>query len=70
MDTYHRWMEIVVPVSLAGLPAATVPAGFGETGLSIGLQLFGLRGEDYSLLQLAQAYHQRANWPEKAPPPI
>ena len=70
MDTYHRWMEIVVPVSLAGLPAATVPAGFGETGLSIGLQLFGLRGGDYSLLQLAQAYHQRANWPEKAPPPI
>jgi hypothetical protein len=29
MDTYHRWMEVVVPASLAGLPALSVPVGFG-----------------------------------------
>merc|ERR1719336_3483237 len=29
MDTYHRWMECVVPASLGGLPALCVPAGFG-----------------------------------------
>jgi hypothetical protein len=33
MDTYHRWMEVVVPASLAGLPALGMPAGLGETGL-------------------------------------
>jgi hypothetical protein len=30
MDTYHRWMEVSVPVSLAGLPCVTVPAGWME----------------------------------------
>ena len=28
MDTYHRWMQVVVPVSLIGLPAINLPAGF------------------------------------------
>ncbi|MDG1131027.1 MAG: amidase, partial [Paracoccaceae bacterium] len=32
MDTYHRWMEVVIPVSLIGLPAVCVPAGFGAAG--------------------------------------
>jgi hypothetical protein len=27
MDTYHRWMEVVVPASLIGLPALSVPVG-------------------------------------------
>jgi len=28
MDSYHRWMEICAPASLAGLPCVTIPAGF------------------------------------------
>ncbi len=68
MDTYHRWMEVVVPVSLAGLPAVTVPAGFGPEGLPIGLQLFGLRGADESLLQLAEAWHRVTAAPSRRPP--
>ena len=28
METYHQWMEIVIPVSLVGLPALSVPVGF------------------------------------------
>ena len=39
MDTYHRWMEVVIPVSLVGLPALGIPAGFGTNGLPMGLQL-------------------------------
>ncbi len=61
MDTYHRWMEVVVPVSLIGLPCLCVPAGFGPTGLPIGLQLIGRRGVDAGVLQLGQAWHQIAN---------
>ena len=30
MRTYHEWMAIVVPASLAGLPALALPAGFGD----------------------------------------
>ncbi|WP_300550905.1 amidase [Roseovarius sp.] len=70
MDTYHRWMEVVVPASLAGLPAVAVPAGFGEAGLPMGIQLIGRRGDDARLLELAQAYHEATLWPQKRPPNI
>ena len=67
MDTYHRWMQVVVPVSLIGLPAAAVPAGFGDAGLPMGFQLFGRRGSDTRILNLAQAYHRVTEWPQRFP---
>jgi len=68
MDTYHRWMEVVVPVSLIGLPCVNVPAGFGAQGLPAGLQIFGRYGDDLGVLQLAHAYHQAIDWPNARPP--
>ncbi|MFC2968767.1 amidase [Acidimangrovimonas pyrenivorans] len=68
MDSYHRWMEAVVPVSLVGLPALAAPAGFGASGLPMGFQLFGPRGADRRILQLGQAYHRATEWPQKRPP--
>jgi amidase len=65
MDTYHRWMEVCIPVSFGGLPCTTVPAGVGPTGLPMGLTLFGKRGDDLKLLQLAQAYHKLTDLPSK-----
>ncbi|MBJ6373153.1 amidase [Sedimentitalea arenosa] len=67
MDTYHRWMQVVIPVSLIGLPALAVPAGFGPAGLPMGVQLFGPRGSDAALLQLGAAYHAATGWPQKRP---
>ncbi|WP_372921041.1 amidase [Roseovarius sp.] len=68
MDSYHRWMEVVVPASLAGLPALAVPAGFGAETLPMGVQLIGRRGADRALLELGQAYHDATRWPERHPP--
>lgn len=70
MDTYHRWMECVVPVSLIGLPAVALPAGFGPAGLPMGIQVFGRHGEDRAMLEMAEAYHQATGWPERHPPPV
>jgi amidase len=70
MDTYHRWMAVVVPATLAGLPVGTVPAGFGSNGLPIGLQLMCNRGNDSLVLELCTGYHSRADWPNKRPPEI
>ncbi|MFC3615091.1 amidase [Lutimaribacter marinistellae] len=67
MDTYHRWMQVVVPVSLIGLPCLAIPAGFGPQGLPLGLQLFGRRGSDAQLLGIGAAYHARTGWPQKRP---
>ncbi|MEP4194979.1 MAG: amidase [Aliishimia sp.] len=70
MDTYHRWMEVMIPASLIGLPVVTVPIGFGENGLPMGLQLIGPRGSDARLLQLAQVWHKATDWPANARPSL
>lgn len=70
MDTYHRWMEVVIPASLIGLPALAVPAGFGAQGVAMGMQLIGRHGDDRGLLQLAEAWHRATNWPGRRPPPM
>ncbi|MBI1171894.1 amidase [bacterium] len=70
MDTYHRWMEVVIPVSLAGLPALSVPVGFGAAGLPMGLQLAGRIGNDGGILAMGQAWHEATDWPNRQPPPL
>jgi amidase len=67
MDTYHRWMEVVVPASLAGLPALALPCGFGESGLPMGMQLIGRAGDDAGILAMGMAYHNATDWPGRAP---
>ncbi|MEP3844934.1 MAG: amidase [Paracoccaceae bacterium] len=71
MDTYHRWMEVVVPASLIGLPVVAVPAGFGgPNDTPMGLQLMGARGADAKLLALAERWHQATDWPNQRPVPF
>ena len=68
MATYHQWMEVVTPATLAGLPALSVPVGFSDAGLPMGMQLVGRRGDDLGVLQLAEAYHRATDWPGRRPP--
>jgi len=68
MDTYHRWMECVVPVSLLGLPALNVPCGFDELGRPMGMQIIAKPGADLAALQLGHRYHQATDWPNKRRP--
>lgn len=52
---------MTVPASLAGLPAVSVPAGVGDGGLPIGVQLTAKRGNDVMLLSLAQQMEDKTN---------
>jgi amidase len=70
MTTYHQWMEIVVPASIAGLPSLNVPAGFSAAGLPMGMQIIGRRGGDLDVLKIGDAYHQATKWPERFPPAL
>ena len=47
-----------LPASLAGLPGISVPAGFGEGGLPVGLQLIGNYWQEGQLLHTAHAFQQ------------
>ena len=60
MDTYHRWMEVVIYATFAGLPCISVPVGFDARGLPMGLQIIGKPQADLEVLQLAHAYEQVA----------
>jgi aspartyl-tRNA(Asn)/glutamyl-tRNA(Gln) amidotransferase subunit A len=58
-----------VSANLTGLPAISVPCGFTDGGLPIGLQLTGRRFDESTLLRLADAYERDTEW-SKQPPPI
>jgi amidase len=70
MDTYHRWMEVVVPATMSGCPAAGVPIGFDSAGRAMGMQIIGKAQADLEVLQLAFAYEQATLWVDKFPPPM
>ncbi|WP_417661192.1 amidase [Pseudomonas sp.] len=70
MDTYHRWMEVVIPGTLSGCPVANVPVGFNEQGLPMGIQIIGRHQADMAVLQLAHAYEQATRWYQRCPPPL
>lgn len=70
MDTYHRWMEVVVPITMSGGPALNVPAGFDPSGLPTGIQLIGRPHDELGCLQLAHAYEQATGWVARRPPSL
>ena len=53
---------LTIPVNLAGLPAISIPCGFDDNGLPIGLQLIGKVLREDQLFQVAYAYEQATTW--------
>jgi amidase len=70
MDTYHRWMEVVIPATMAQLPALNVPVGFSKIGLPMGMQIIGRPQDELSCLQIGQAYDVATRWPQRRPPVV
>jgi aspartyl-tRNA(Asn)/glutamyl-tRNA(Gln) amidotransferase subunit A len=56
-----------LPASLAGLPGMSVPAGFGEGSMPVGLQLIGNYFHEGELLHTAHALQQATDWHDRAP---
>ncbi|HJM51684.1 MAG TPA: amidase [Alphaproteobacteria bacterium] len=54
--------------NLTGQPAISLPCGFSDEGLPVGLQLIGRHFGDGELLQLARAYEQATSWHLQRPP--
>ena len=58
---------MTIPVSLTGLPGISVPCGFDENGLPIGMQLIGKVLREDQLFQVAYAYEQSTQWHLREP---
>ena len=56
-----------LPASLAGLPGMSVPAGFGEHAMPVGLQLIGNYFGEGTLLHAAHAFQQATDWHTQSP---
>ena len=54
--------------NLNGFPSITVPCGFSEDGLPMGLQLAGRPFDDETVLRAAHAYEQSTDWHKRRPP--
>jgi Asp-tRNA(Asn)/Glu-tRNA(Gln) amidotransferase A subunit family amidase len=65
-QTYLDWMASAYLISVTGLPAISVPAGFTPDGLPVGLQLVGRRRADWELLGVAHAPRAARRPPDDA----
>jgi amidase len=66
-ETYLDWMRSAYLISVTGLPAISVPAGFTPDGLPVGLQLVGRRRADWHLLGIAAAFEAATGYAQTAP---
>jgi aspartyl-tRNA(Asn)/glutamyl-tRNA(Gln) amidotransferase subunit A len=71
-DPLQMYLADVFTVSanLAGLPAISVPCGFTQDGLPVGLQLTGRAMDEVTLLRVADAFQRATPFAAKAPPDL
>ena len=56
------------PFNLLAFPTVSIPCGFTDVGLPVGLQLSGAPWQESQLLKIAHAYEQATNWNRRRPP--
>ncbi len=61
------WAEFSYPFNFSGNPAASVPCGFTEDGLPVGLQIVGKRFDDLGVLQASAAFETARPWADRRP---
>jgi aspartyl-tRNA(Asn)/glutamyl-tRNA(Gln) amidotransferase subunit A len=62
------WTPFTYPFNLTQQPAATVPCGFTDEGLPVGLHVVGPRHADLRILRVCKAYQDARTWSDRIPP--
>lgn len=67
METYIDWMQSCYFISVTGLPALSIPCGFTDDGLPVGIQIVGRHQSEFALLQFGYAFQQATGVWKKRP---
>jgi aspartyl-tRNA(Asn)/glutamyl-tRNA(Gln) amidotransferase subunit A len=59
-----------IAVNLAGLPGMSIPCGFDDSGLPVGLQIVGNYFDEARMLNVAHQYQLATDWHQRAPASI
>lgn len=65
---YLGWMRSCSMITAAGVPALSVPAGFTDDGLPVGLQIIGAPRADRQVLEVGHAFTQATGVGRRRPP--
>ena len=68
LPTYIDWMRVCSDITVTALPAISVPAGFTDDGLPVGLQIVGRHQDEWGVLQIAHAFEQATGFHRRRPP--
>ncbi len=68
MNTYLDWMRSCCFVTVTGHPSISVPCGFTDEGLPVGVQIVGRYHDDFGVLQLAHAFEKATQFWKQRPP--
>lgn len=61
------WLSFTLPINMTGQPAATIPAGFTEGGLPVGMQIVGRHLDDALVLKASAAFEAARPWKDRWP---
>ena len=62
------WVYYTYPFNLTGQPAASIPAGFTDARLPVGLQMVAGINREVDILRAAAAFEEAAPWADRRPP--
>ena len=68
LDTYLDWMKSCFRITMTAHPSLSVPIGFSDGGLPVGIQIAGRYRDERGILQLAHALEQVHPLHERTPP--
>jgi len=69
LANYIEWLRTCYAITVTGHPAISVPCGFSDSGLPVGIQIVGRARDDFGVLQLAYAFEQATRFGRRRPPP-
>ena len=68
VEPFWGYLPFTYPINMSGQTASSVPCGFSQDGMPIGLHIVGPRGSEAKVLQASAAFEQAQPWADKRPP--